>query len=824
MRLLQHNNDAEFSLTEDFASSEIPDYAILSHTWGADTEEVTYRDMVEGTGKNKVGYEKIRFCGEQARRDQLEYFWIDTCCINKANHAELQYALNSMFCWYRNSTRCYVYLSDVPSPPLATIAEFNPQSWDSEFWKSRWFTRGWTLQELLAPRSVEFFSCERVRLGDKNELNQQIQGITSIPTSALQGAPLSQFSVNERFSWMDRRQTTFEVDRVYSLLGILDVKIPLFKDTEAATAFGRLREVIDKREKCIQDLRLTDPRHDKKRIEDTKGGLLEDSYCWIIENSEFKQWRNNQRSPLLWIRGDPGKGKTMLLCGIINELSKSTFDKALLSYFFCQATDSRINSATAVLRGLIYMLVNRQPSLVSYIQRKYDHSGRELFEDINSWVALSEIFIDVLQDPSLDGTCLIVDGLDECVIGLPELLGLIVQTSSGSFHVKWIVSSRNWPDIGERLMNAGQNVSLELNAESVSAAVSIFIQHKVRELAQRKAYNDEIREAVLDHLFLNANGTFLWVALVCQDLEKIPKWAVPIRLKGFPPGLDALYERMVEQIRNSNYTDLCIQILASIAIAYRPLTLTELLPLIDVYEDKSADIESLQEIISFCGSLLTVRKDAIYFVHQSAKDYLLTNASKEIFPSGKEGTHHSIFLRSLEIMSRTLRRDVYSLSSPGLSIDQVEQPDPDPLAVARYSCVYWGDHLIDCDREKIINDFKVLDLVYDFLTTNYLFWLEALSLMKSLPNGIVIIIKLENWLQVSYTTFSKDVIRDGPTNLTRLVNVPNYMHLYMMRGGSLYTTDQLLNRRPFNYIVQPLYSPQRRVLSGKYLTSIFLLG
>jgi hypothetical protein len=228
MRLLLQGGTGEFSFRE-FRDDEIPPYAILSHTWLAvqEGEEPTYDDLINGTGKGKLGYEKIQFCGEQARRDGLQYFWVDTCCINKANYAELQYALNSMFCWYRNATRCYVYLSDVPSPLLGTNAEFNPQSWDSEFWKSRWFTRGWTLQELLAPRSVEFFSRERERLGDKNSLKQQIQEITGIPTLALQGAHLSRFSVDERFSWMERRQTTLEVDRVYSLLGILDVKIPL---------------------------------------------------------------------------------------------------------------------------------------------------------------------------------------------------------------------------------------------------------------------------------------------------------------------------------------------------------------------------------------------------------------------------------------------------------------------------------------------------------------------------------------------------------------------------------------------------------------------
>lgn len=116
---------------------------------------------------------------------------------------------------------------------------------------------------------------------------------------------------------MERRQTTLEVDKVYSLLGILDENMPLFKDTEAATAFGRLREVIDKREKCVQDLRLTDPRDDKKRVEDTKGGLLEDSYRWVIANSEFKQWRSDPLSPLLWIRGDLAKARRCYSAGLL---------------------------------------------------------------------------------------------------------------------------------------------------------------------------------------------------------------------------------------------------------------------------------------------------------------------------------------------------------------------------------------------------------------------------------------------------------------------------------------------------------------------------
>ena len=110
-------------------------------------------------------------------------------------------------------------------------------------------------------------------------------------------------------------------------------------------------------------------------------------------------------------------------------------------------------------------------------------------------------------------------------------------------------------------------------------------------------------------------------------------------------------------------------------------------------------------------------------------------------------------------MPRTLRRDVYSLSAPGFSIDQLRQPNPDPLA-AVYSCLYWVDHLLDCDREDTINDVKDGGSVHQFLRTSYIYWLEALSLMKSLPDGIVMIIKLENWLQVSYAAFFEDVTRD----------------------------------------------------------------
>jgi hypothetical protein len=137
---------------------------------------------------------------------------------------------------------------------------------------------------------------------------------------------------------------------------------------------------------CLRDLQTTNPCDDRDRIQQDKGGLLRDSYSWVFENADFQGWRDDGQNQLLWIKGDPGKGKTMLLCGIIDELIKSTSHTANVSFFFCQATDARINNATAVLRGLLYLLVKQQQSLVSHIRDSYDDSGKQRFEGVNAWV------------------------------------------------------------------------------------------------------------------------------------------------------------------------------------------------------------------------------------------------------------------------------------------------------------------------------------------------------------------------------------------------------------------------------------------------------
>jgi ankyrin repeat protein len=266
MRLLQRCDTGEIILTQ-FGDEGIPPYAILSHTWGADAEEVTFEDLMNGTGKNKPGYKKIRFCAEQAKSDDLQYFWIDTCCIDKRSSTELSEAINSMYRWYQDANACYAYLADVPSK--------------TKFADSRWFARGWTLQELLAPSEVMFFDEEYKKLGTRTNLRQSVSSCTGIPEGILAGSDdLERISIAQRMSWAAKRETKRLEDRAYCLMGIFGINMPLLYG-EGERAFLRLQEEIMK----ISD----DHSLFAWRSSDNRGGLLATSAASFVGSHNIVQ-------------------------------------------------------------------------------------------------------------------------------------------------------------------------------------------------------------------------------------------------------------------------------------------------------------------------------------------------------------------------------------------------------------------------------------------------------------------------------------------------------------------------------------------------------
>jgi hypothetical protein len=221
---------------KQFNSGSIPTYAILSHAW--EEEEVILQELHTSQARQKKGFKKIEdFCSEAAARGH-EWGWMDTCCIDKTDLVELSQAINSMFAWYRDSTVCLAYLSDFHLQPHGSVPD------NTGLKASRWFTRGWTLQELIAPKHVAFYDSQWRFVGTKHDLSPVISRITGISPSLLEGRrSLQDFSSAQKMSWAAYRETTRTEDRAYSLLGMFNICFPLMYG-EGWRAFGRLQEEI----------------------------------------------------------------------------------------------------------------------------------------------------------------------------------------------------------------------------------------------------------------------------------------------------------------------------------------------------------------------------------------------------------------------------------------------------------------------------------------------------------------------------------------------------------------------------------------------------
>ncbi|EFQ96932.1 vegetative incompatibility protein HET-E-1 [Nannizzia gypsea CBS 118893] len=463
------------------------------------------------------------------------------------------------------------------------------------------------------------------------------------------------------------------------------------------------------RDRCLEHLRITDPRHDKRRIERTAGGLLKDAYQWVLSCDEYHQWSDDPETRLLWIAGGPGMGKTMLLSGIIDEIDKSK-DTINISFFFCQASDERINTATSVLRGLIYLLAKKQPSLTSHIKERYKDAGKSLFEGPNAWDALFEIFQAMLEDPAREKTVLILDALDECIPGdLQTLLDLIVETTSSlsSSRLKWIVSSRNDPAIEQRLRPGRSRVKLclENNKEYVSRAVEAYTEHSISKLP---IHNDEaLRARIRDAIRQKADGRFLWVSFVMRELRGVSQSNMKQVVDETPRGLTDKYRQIPGKIRQQQDDAPGLHTLLDVVKAYRPL--------------------SPDELHHMCGPI----DEIVYIIHRPAKHIL----PKVIFISkqgegcefaaiegqrlvlrSEKGQDRVLFSRSLKAMSSTLKRNLRSWTSQH-------------LAQINYLYLCWTNNLADYNTIT-----RALKAVNGFLGQGYPHWIESLSLLQNAPD------------------------------------------------------------------------------------------
>nr|OQO18522.1 hypothetical protein B0A51_12213 [Rachicladosporium sp. CCFEE 5018] len=244
---------------EEFYDTQQVKYSILSHCWSQDRAdpEVTLQAYLSGNyNPEGQGWKKILRCCALSKEFGYEWTWIDTCCIDKSSSAELSEAINSMFKWYQDSSECYVFMDDCDGNTLPRVDEFDKdERWKQgmhvsdvanieTFSKSRWFKRGWTLQELLAPREVLFYSSTDLLLGTKAELASLLSYSSGIAQEyILHPDGIRTASVAIRMSWAWDRTTTRVEDIGYCLLGIFGINMPLLYG-EGQNAFQRVQHEI----------------------------------------------------------------------------------------------------------------------------------------------------------------------------------------------------------------------------------------------------------------------------------------------------------------------------------------------------------------------------------------------------------------------------------------------------------------------------------------------------------------------------------------------------------------------------------------------------
>ncbi|KAI0100589.1 heterokaryon incompatibility protein-domain-containing protein [Nemania sp. FL0031] len=293
MRLLQVSEWKILDFQED-----VPEYAILSHTWGK--EEVSLAEFQKAKTTSQ-GYRKILNCCKQAISDGLDYVWIDTCCIDKSSSAELSEAINSMYQWYRDSAICYAYLDDVKCNDFI-LAERGDEVFTSSFAKSRWFTRGWTLQELLAPSIVDFYDADWNSIGSRDELADLIAEATQIDIRAIRLSNIDDYSIAQRMSWASHRRTTRIEDEAYCLLGLFGVNMPLLYG-EGDKAFLRLQQEIMK-ESDDQSIfawssgtsTFKGSRQESESLADIRGGILAASPARFADSGHVVRSRTNENN------------------------------------------------------------------------------------------------------------------------------------------------------------------------------------------------------------------------------------------------------------------------------------------------------------------------------------------------------------------------------------------------------------------------------------------------------------------------------------------------------------------------------------------------
>ncbi|KAF1826763.1 HET-domain-containing protein, partial [Dissoconium aciculare CBS 342.82] len=660
MRLLQQNENGDLSFTDNTYNP--PPYAILSHTWGSPNDEVLYDDIMNGTWREKDAHVKLNFISERAKRERLQHFWVDTCCIDKRNDAELSTAIRSMFQWYKDSAVCFVYLSDISS---SKRNEDGQLLWRENLRFCRWFTRGWTLQELVAPIRVEFFARGQY-LGCRADLSERIHEITGIDVEALRGRPLEKFPLFTRRQWALGRETSVPEDSAYALMGLCGVVlVPHYGGESKEEALRRLDRKIRKHwgenaldrpasavaSDYISDYTAPNSKSVATRrrakiaalgfdaIDSRKTTIKKAQWrtcSWVLTHQTYKLWQERSiaqpHNGIFWIRGKPGAGKSVLMKYIDTHTSRTKNQRDISISFYFNARGERLEqSLDGMYRSLLRQLLLADPEL----QEVLDHSREITGESSSTTTELKRLFSGAVLRLTGRRLFCFIDALDECreqdlqdMVYYFQELWKEAQEEGIIFSVCF--ASRYYPSLDVP-------TELQIILEHVDEHKNDLSEYvKSQKFSVGMGGLESIPLGIQEQILEKANGVFLLAVLAVEVLKEEFKsgriHVIRKRLDEMPRGLSEFFQEIVQ--RDQQNTEEFLLCLKWILFAKQPLTLEQFYfammaglagESLESKSDLTADT-MLSYLLSSSKGLAELTQGTrprVQFIHESVRNFLI---------------------------------------------------------------------------------------------------------------------------------------------------------------------------------------------------------
>lgn len=508
---------------------------------------------------------------------------------------------------------------------------------------------------------------------------------------------------------------------------------------------------------CLRALDCPDANVMRTQISRGESIMIE-PIRWFLESADYNSWKETEVSALLQIIGGPGTGKSSMATSIIDELNRNSArrrDNTSVAFFFCQSSNDRFRDPIDVLKGLIRLLYEATPRLGEHVYRRWDESRHSFDKDLESIHEIWAILRAMLSDQEQSVTYIIIDSIDECRTDLDKLLALIRNDGLNfSRSVKWLLTSRPLDTSQQIYLDRTPNhhkIELAMHQDEMGRSVEIYTAAKVQELANRNCYPGDQADRLRKLLSEKADNTFLWVALVCQEIQSMPAPEAIDTTSNMPTELYQLYDRSMQILCKQCHAGVedamhRWQLLWTLRMLFVNPHISELGILAGIPADRASDQIYLMRLVIQLNMFLSITADGVVrFFHKSAGDYLDDVDGTASVVAFQTPDHAIIVERCFYAMEKHLCRNIGGLSSAASNVSELRAGVKEQIqGRLGYSCLYWPRHLIRAGAMS-----RLLDQMQLFLQAKLLSWLEVLSILERLQDCVLLLMKLIRLLQVS---------------------------------------------------------------------------